>query len=189
MRHVQMRHSKCIRNTKKSCVADPLKTSKTCSKLLKSNDAKTPVFASKASISNCASGIWWSQTGSNRRPPACKAGALPAELWPQCLIFFPLAALHFPSAWSHRASYAPGALEKCALLEKKISAHWLPRHTQVSRFSFAWEDISRSLSPDPFLFHLVQIGRRPRRSVLVHMSRGLRSSLTKWGENGGSGWI
>ena len=26
--------------------------------------------------------IWWSQTGSNRRPPACKAGALPAELWP-----------------------------------------------------------------------------------------------------------
>jgi hypothetical protein len=26
--------------------------------------------------------IWWSQAGSNRRPPACKAGALPAELWP-----------------------------------------------------------------------------------------------------------
>ena len=26
---------------------------------------------------------WWSQTGSNRRHPACKAGALPAELWPQ----------------------------------------------------------------------------------------------------------
>jgi hypothetical protein len=30
--------------------------------------------------------IWWSQTGSNRRPPACKAGALPAELWPQKLV-------------------------------------------------------------------------------------------------------
>jgi hypothetical protein len=28
------------------------------------------------------SGSWWSQPGSNRRPPACKAGALPAELWP-----------------------------------------------------------------------------------------------------------
>ena len=27
--------------------------------------------------------IWWSQSGSNRRPPACKAGALPAELRPQ----------------------------------------------------------------------------------------------------------
>ena len=25
---------------------------------------------------------WWSLTGSNRRPPACKAGALPAELRP-----------------------------------------------------------------------------------------------------------
>src|ERR1700677_798729 len=24
----------------------------------------------------------WSRPGSNRRPPACKAGALPAELWP-----------------------------------------------------------------------------------------------------------
>ena len=26
---------------------------------------------------------WWSRTGSNRRHPACKAGALPAELRPQ----------------------------------------------------------------------------------------------------------
>ena len=28
---------------------------------------------------------WWSQTDSNRRHPACKAGALPTELWPQLL--------------------------------------------------------------------------------------------------------
>jgi len=28
---------------------------------------------------------WWSQSGSNRRPHACKARALPAELWPQRL--------------------------------------------------------------------------------------------------------
>ena len=26
---------------------------------------------------------WWSRSGSNRRPPACKAGALPAELRPR----------------------------------------------------------------------------------------------------------
>ena len=26
--------------------------------------------------------VEWSQAGSNRRPPACKAGALPTELWP-----------------------------------------------------------------------------------------------------------
>ena len=30
-----------------------------------------------------ANRTWWSQTGSNRRPPACKAGALPTELWPR----------------------------------------------------------------------------------------------------------
>ena len=29
--------------------------------------------------------FWWSQTGSNRRPQACKASALPTELWPQSL--------------------------------------------------------------------------------------------------------
>ena len=28
---------------------------------------------------------WWSQTGSNRRPHACKARALPAELWPRLM--------------------------------------------------------------------------------------------------------
>ena len=28
------------------------------------------------------SGNWWSQPGSNRRPQACKASALPTELWP-----------------------------------------------------------------------------------------------------------
>ena len=25
---------------------------------------------------------WWSRSGSNRRPPECKSGALPTELWP-----------------------------------------------------------------------------------------------------------
>ena len=28
---------------------------------------------------------WWSQTGSNRRPEACKATALPTELWPRSI--------------------------------------------------------------------------------------------------------
>ena len=39
----------------------------------------------KVNIINIAYIFWWSQAGSNRRPPACKAGALPAELWPQFL--------------------------------------------------------------------------------------------------------
>jgi hypothetical protein len=32
---------------------------------------------------NLPLGNWWRQTGSNRRPPACKAGALPTELCPR----------------------------------------------------------------------------------------------------------
>ena len=36
---------------------------------------------------------WWSQSGSNRRPPACKAGALPAELWPLFMPSFELVGL------------------------------------------------------------------------------------------------
>ena len=39
-------------------------------------------YASASATKSC--GKWWSQAGSNRRPPACKAGALPAELWPRC---------------------------------------------------------------------------------------------------------
>jgi hypothetical protein len=38
-----------------------------------------------------ASKGWWSQTGSNRRPHACKARALPAELWPRTRRRMPLA--------------------------------------------------------------------------------------------------
>ena len=41
---------------------------------------------------------WWSQAGSNCWPPACKAGALPAELWPR---FTQVDA--FTSIFSHQA--------------------------------------------------------------------------------------
>src|SRR5579859_3254482 len=36
-----------------------------------------------SAASSIFNSIWWSQTGSNRRPHACKARALPAELWPR----------------------------------------------------------------------------------------------------------
>jgi hypothetical protein len=36
----------------------------------------------RTSSTSGSGAVWWSQTGSNRRPPACKAGALPTELWP-----------------------------------------------------------------------------------------------------------
>src|SRR6218665_2174994 len=43
-----------------------------------------PRFRPKAAL---VLSVWWRMTGSNRRPPACKAGALPAELIPRaCLL-------------------------------------------------------------------------------------------------------
>src|SRR5207253_11105676 len=46
---------------------------------------------------------WWSRSGSNRRHPACKAGALPAELRP--LLWW---------AWID-LNYRPHAYQACAL--------------------------------------------------------------------------
>ena len=43
-----------------------------------SRQARKRVFSASR-----ASNVWWSQTGSNRRPHACKARALPTELWPR----------------------------------------------------------------------------------------------------------
>ena len=43
------------------------------------NNRKLVAFRDRA---GCPSKGWWSQTGSNRRPHACKARALPTELWP-----------------------------------------------------------------------------------------------------------
>ena len=46
---------------------------------------------------------WWSLTGSNRRHPACKAGALPAELRPH---FF-VSHLTIQSSWTSKARTPP----------------------------------------------------------------------------------
>ncbi len=67
--------------------------------------------------------IWWSQTGSNRRPHACKARALPAELWPRNqktnaaldkmvgLGRLELPTSRLSSARSNQLSYKPSARE------------------------------------------------------------------------------
>ena len=55
-----------------------------------------------------ASEGWWSQTGSNRRPHACKARALPAELWPRTrrrMLLIARCALAFASATAQRPSF------------------------------------------------------------------------------------
>ena len=44
----------------------------------------TPTRRPTANL-NAITRSWWSQTESNRRHPACKAGALPTELWPHSI--------------------------------------------------------------------------------------------------------
>ncbi len=54
--------------------------------LLKNNSRPAGLLspgANDASRKHCGCLDWWRMTGSNRRPPACKAGALPAELIPR----------------------------------------------------------------------------------------------------------
>jgi hypothetical protein len=72
---------------------------------------------------------WWSQTGSNRRPPACKAGALPTELWPRVaapseagmvgLGRFELPTSRLSSARSNQLSYRPKEAHACPAPAKR----------------------------------------------------------------------
>ena len=51
--------------------------------LLERRSQRNSLFFFEDDIGSGDQTIWWSQTGSNRRPHACKARALPAELWPR----------------------------------------------------------------------------------------------------------
>jgi hypothetical protein len=69
---------------------------------------------------------WWSQTGSNRRPQACKASALPTELWPlfDHLGFQPTSGASAPPRPLPRAS--------CARVSRRLlspSSHRLQSRT------------------------------------------------------------
>ena len=77
------------------------------------------LFSHGRDLRSTGSPYWWSQTGSNRRPPACKAGALPTELWPRSygteaeagimvgLGRFELPTSRLSSARSNQLSYRP----------------------------------------------------------------------------------
>ena len=68
--------------------------------------------------------VWWSQAGSNRRPPACKAGALPAELWPQILVGlgrFELPTSPLSGVRSNQLSYRPKA-SRCLNIDLRSRA-------------------------------------------------------------------
>ncbi len=98
---------------------------------------------------------WWSQAGSNRRPPACKAGALPAELWPRDWSFFRLAALVVRSLGHVRVCTLPAFAHKPPCQSKKILRHGTCLPSQKIH--------QRSIQPK-----LLAILFRSRRSVATH---------------------
>ena len=62
--------------------------------------------------------VWWRLAGSNRWPPACKAGALPAELNPH---IHPL----FLKWWAKMDSnHRPHDYQSCALASWAIGPYW-----------------------------------------------------------------
>jgi hypothetical protein len=76
-------------------------------------------------------------TGSNRRPPACKAGALPAELIPQCLMdgMVGLVGLEpttpaLSRRCSNQLSYRPFTF--AVTVERKRNISRVPRHAAVA---------------------------------------------------------
>ena len=83
---------------------------------------------------------WWSQTGSNRRPHACKARALPTELWPRLsgqsagsAKMVGLGRLELPtsrlsSARSNQLSYKPDEASSSG-----FAAHWRKTTTEKGR--------------------------------------------------------
>src|SRR5467141_2771915 len=72
---------------------------------------------------------WWSQTGSNRRPHACKARALPAELWPRTRRRMLLVALPRALAFADATAQQPRPRRPA---EPKL---------QSSEGWWAWEDL------------------------------------------------
>ena len=84
--------------------------------------------------------IWWSQTGSNRRPHACKARALPTELWPQRrndmvgLGRLELPTSRLSSARSNQLSYKP---ERCS---SELSSSKEERETKTAVIPHDWPD-------------------------------------------------
>ena len=87
-------------------------------------------LVSLRSLSRC----WWSQTGSNRRPHACKARALPTELWPLPRSRARLGAC--PTCSPEGSMVGPGRLELptsrlSGVCSNQLSYRPLKRHIQA----------------------------------------------------------
>ncbi len=84
---------------------------------------------------------WWSQTGSNRRPHACKARALPTELWPLSEASQrELSVIRPIRPRIHRNVVGPGGLEPptsrlSGVCSNQLSYRPLKRHVPTTRSS------------------------------------------------------
>ena len=108
--------------------------------------------------------IWWSQTGSNRRPHACKARALPAELWPRTrrrMLLIARCALTFASAATQQPSFKEACRAEAAEQRRLVGLGRLELPT--SRLSSAR---SNQLSYKPLTLFLKRIGSLPARNRL-----------------------
>ena len=129
---------------------------------------------------------WWSQTGSNRRPPACKAGALPTELWPLVrprgcstlrppfqaddlakdpatkelvgLERFELSTSRLSSARSNQLSYRPGKRGGCPNEERETKAAVSRKRARSWRFIGPHVFLSTGKEVKPRWFQLVLPG-------------------------------
>jgi hypothetical protein len=125
---------------------------------------------------------WWSQTGSNRRPHACKARALPAELWPRTrrrMLLIAHCALAFASATAQQPSFKEACRAEAAEQRRLVGLGRLELPT--SRLSSAR---SNQLSYKPLTLFLKRIGcllAQPasRRMVSTSAAPGACSSAKK----------
>ena len=83
---------------------------------------------------------WWSQAGSNRRPPACKAGALPAELWPLFTCLFCDLRRCTIRSLGHVHKYTPSLAPACALLNTKNPAQSQPAAESTNQLKLLNEE-------------------------------------------------
>jgi hypothetical protein len=105
---------------------------------------------------------WWSQTGSNRRPHACKARALPTELWP-------LLTLEAGPSRQLGGAFAPS--KSCALVKKTLaSARPKPVAGRASSDAL-WR--SRLAKPDGFAAQTPGAKRRKRERAPRPTARSL----------------
>ena len=117
--------------------------------------------ATKPSASSPGRAPWWRRTGLNRRPPACKAGALPLSYAPspeghsqqKSMVGpgrFELPTSRLSSARSNQLSYEPGLLsdhERDTTAAARFGkSKPFPRSTEAHRLQI------RELHPDPRCF-------------------------------------